>query len=530
MKTSKRNSERGVALLMVLMIVILLTAIGAALIFMSNVESTVNLNYRAEQQAYYAARAGVEEVRDRMKLGPPFLQPPAVPDAVYNNLPTVVPGGGPGGVLYVINQGTDPTAIQPWNPASAYVDDEICHDYSFGGMPPPPAVGTRCAPPPGGGWYSTTTSTSPFSGTSGAMAYKWVRLTWKENSSVQNHAVDAGPATTPVCYDGTNEFLLAGAATCPLMNPASPPEPVYMLTALAVTNNGARRMVQSEVAKVLFPPTPAALTFAGVPANYQNVPNSNNFVVSGIQPPNTAVPPQPPNSNCTPGDKPGIGAFDAAQTAAVTLAITTQAGNRMGNYTGTPAISNIGPNPGSNTLGPWGNITTLNQIVQNIALQANQTIPAGNVGALQGGSGSSTVLSTSTSALPLGNMGSASNPIITVIKGNVAFSGNTSGGGILLVTGDLTFSGTTTFDGIILVVGTGKVTFGGGGGGSINGSLLVANTLIPAVPPAPAGTPGTSTVDWSGGGGNGITFNSCDTDSLNNKAYYHTIAWREVAY
>src|SRR5437660_762827 len=389
MKTSKRNSERGVALLMVLMIVILLTAIGAALIFMSNVESTVNLNYRAEQQAYYAARAGVEEVRDRMKLGPPFLQPPAVPDAVYNNLPTVVPGGGPGGVLYVINQGTDPTAIQPWNPASAYVDDEICHDYSFGGMPPPPAVGTRCAPPPGGGWYSTTTSTSPFSGTSGAMAYKWVRLTWKENSSVQNHAVDAGPATTPVCYDGTNEFLLAGAATCPLMNPASPPEPVYMLTALAVTNNGARRMVQSEVAKVLFPPTPAALTFAGVPANYQNVPNSNNFVVSGIQPPNTAVPPQPPNSNCTPGDKPGIGAFDAAQTAAVTLAITTQAGNRMGNYTGTPAISNIGPNPGSNTLGPWGNITTLNQIVQNIALQANQTIPAGNVGALQGGSGSS---------------------------------------------------------------------------------------------------------------------------------------------
>src|SRR5438876_680674 len=86
MKTNKRNSEQGVALLMVLMIVILLTAIGAALIFMSNVESTVNLNYRAEQQAYYAARAGVEEVRDRMKLGPPFQ---AGADPVYANVPTV---------------------------------------------------------------------------------------------------------------------------------------------------------------------------------------------------------------------------------------------------------------------------------------------------------------------------------------------------------------------------------------------------------------------------------------------------------
>src|SRR5438552_16378671 len=346
MKTSKRNSERGVALLMVLMIVILLTAIGAALIFMSNVESTVNLNYRAEQQAYYAARAGVEEVRDRMKLGPPFQ---AGADPGYANVPAVVPGGGAGGVLYVINQGTDPIAVAPWDPTptNPYMDDEICHDYSFGCMGAPPAVGTRCAPPAGGGWYSTTTSTAPFSGTSGAMAYKWVRLTWKENNSVQNHQVDtAGAATTQVCYDGTTEFLLAGAPDCISMNPASPPEPVYMLTALAVTNNGARRMVQSEVAKVLFPPTPAALTFAGVPANYQNVPNSNGFGVTGNQPANTAVPPQPPNSNCTPGDKPGIGAYDAAQAAAVTGQIVAQTSppNRLGNYTGSPTpISNIGP-------------------------------------------------------------------------------------------------------------------------------------------------------------------------------------------
>src|SRR2546423_4031353 len=209
MRMTNRNSEKGVALLMVLLIVVLLTAIGAGLIFMSNVESTVNVNYRAEQQAYYAARAGVEEVRDPMKLGPPFQ---AAADPVYANVPATVPGAGPSGVLYVINQGTDPTVVQPWAAGTPYVDDEICHDYSFGGMGAPPPVGTRCAPPAGGGWYTTTASTAPFAGTSGAMAYKWVRLTWKENNSVQNHAVDGpGAAATQVCYDGANEFLLAGA-------------------------------------------------------------------------------------------------------------------------------------------------------------------------------------------------------------------------------------------------------------------------------------------------------------------------------
>src|SRR5438552_4231745 len=513
MKTSKRNSERGVALLMVLMIVILLTAIGAALIFMSNVESTVNLNYRAEQQAYYAARAGVEEVRDRMKLGPPFQ---AGADPVYANVPTVVPGAGAGGVLYVINQGTDPIAVAPWDPTptNPYMDDEICHDYSFGGMPPPPAVGTRCAPPAGGGWYSTTTSTAPFSGTSGAMAYKWVRLTWKENNSVQNHQVDtAGAATTQVCYDGTTEFLLAGAPDCLTMNPASPPEPVYMLTALAVTNNGARRMVQSEVAKVLFPPTPAALTFAG-PAAVFGAPNSNPYNVNGND---TAVPACPPTS-----DKPGIGAFDAASQVAITAAIPP---GRTANYTGTPAltpsVSNIGPTgvptPPGNTLGPWGNVTQLNQIVQNISAQANQTI--------QGGTGTNT-LSTSTAGLPLGNMGSATNPLITVINGNVSFTGGTTGGGILLVTGNLTFSGNTAFDGIILVIGSGSLTVSGGGGAQVNGSVLVSNTQTGVV----GTTPGPPTVNWPGGGGNGVYYNSCDVNSLNNKAYYHTIAWREVAY
>src|SRR2546423_9824132 len=159
MRMTNRNSEKGVALLMVLLIVVLLTAIGGALIFMSNVESTVNLNYRAEQQAYYAARAGVEEVRDRMKLGPPFQ---AAADPVYANLPAVTPGAGANGVLYVVNQGTDPTPVQPWVAGTPYLDHHFCHDYpAFGGMANAP-VGTPCATVPGGAWHTNPASPAPF--------------------------------------------------------------------------------------------------------------------------------------------------------------------------------------------------------------------------------------------------------------------------------------------------------------------------------------------------------------------------------
>src|SRR5439155_27347856 len=102
------------------------------------------------------------------------------------------------------------------------------------------------------------------------------------------------------------------------------------------TNNGARRMGQSEVAKVLFPPTPAALTLAGPAATFA-APNSANYQVDGND--NAPPPGCPPTSN-----KPGVGAFDNASQVAITAAIPP---GRTGNYTGFPAlirsVSNIGP-------------------------------------------------------------------------------------------------------------------------------------------------------------------------------------------
>src|SRR2546425_232956 len=55
------RNQRGVALIMALMLLLLLTALAAALVFVANLETSVNANYRREQVLYFAGKAGIEE-------------------------------------------------------------------------------------------------------------------------------------------------------------------------------------------------------------------------------------------------------------------------------------------------------------------------------------------------------------------------------------------------------------------------------------------------------------------------------------
>src|SRR6266852_3505020 len=61
--------ERGVALIIALLVLLLITAVGIGMIIMSNTETNVSSNFRDEQTAYFAAKAGIEEVRDRLRAG-----------------------------------------------------------------------------------------------------------------------------------------------------------------------------------------------------------------------------------------------------------------------------------------------------------------------------------------------------------------------------------------------------------------------------------------------------------------------------
>ena len=215
MMKNHRNRERGIALLFSLMALLILSAIAASMIFMSNTETAINANYRLEQRAYFAALGGMEEVRQRM----------SVPGSLI--LPAILPSTS-GGVLYVLNPAGASDVVQPWNPSNQYFDSELCHE-NFYASPTNPGTGIRCtAVPAGASWYTTATSTEPFYNTKAALDYKWVRVTLKENNTSAPYYVNGSNASstlnTEACLSSTGQETLAatGSTTCQGANAASP--------------------------------------------------------------------------------------------------------------------------------------------------------------------------------------------------------------------------------------------------------------------------------------------------------------------
>lgn len=68
--TARLADERGTALIIALMAMMLLTALGAAVVMVSNTETHIAANYRNSQEALYAADAAVERVVEDLLLIP----------------------------------------------------------------------------------------------------------------------------------------------------------------------------------------------------------------------------------------------------------------------------------------------------------------------------------------------------------------------------------------------------------------------------------------------------------------------------
>ena len=109
--------------------------------------------------------------------------------------------------------------------------------------------------------------------------------------------------------------------------------------------------------------------------------------------------------------------------------------------------------------------------------------------------------------------------------------GNSSGAGLLLVTGTLTQSGNPNFNGVILVIGKGNIQKSGGGSGTFNGGILVANLYDSSGNPLPASAaPGIPTINWAGGGNVTINYDSCWINSLSQRLTLKVIASHEEVY
>lgn len=521
-----RGSERGVALFIALFTLLLITAIAASMIMLTNTDTTISANFRDEQTAFFAAKAGLEEVRDRLRTN-------AVNGATNISLSSQLPGfttpssapplpGQANGVLYVTNP-LNAEADTPWvTNGTAYPDDEICPEVAYMGInvactgnPPRPQPG-------GGGWYVTATSNSLYAANP-VQPWKWVRATVKTNQTSSGTtnaiAVDGNLTdyTQLVCWNGSTELTIPTIyASCPVAGAAQVPaltyQPVYVLTSLAVTPSGSRRMVQMDVAADTIPGIPGAMVLDGPTTVAGWGPgNSNAFHSCGTDQASCSGAAQSPPTNgttCPPaGNEPAIGAYDNSSLVNVTAAFSGPP-DRSGNYTGTPAgVSNVSV---SLTNGGLTTVQGLNALVS--------TVTSGAV--------SPNIYS---SASSLTNPGTPANPVVNVVTGDATLTSFT-GAGILLVEGNLTFSGKPTYSGLILVIGRGNLQFSGGGNGVIDGAVLVANLYNSSNQLITSGAPGSPTIGFSGGGSMTVQYDSCWVAAMNQATPYKSLGIREMAY
>lgn len=504
------KAQQGSSLILVMLILVLLSAACMGLMFATNVDSFVNGNYRSSLQAYYASKAGLEEARDRLRNGATnAIAPPAT-------LPTSAANTG---VIYILNPDNS-GGDTPWAAGSKYFDDALCHDNFTALAYPggPYSANIPCPSVANGNYYTTVASVDPNSGTAAATAYKWVRITMKQGGTTYPWCTDGTGAacnnkTGQVCAVGNGNEVVLPAATptgCQQVNGL----PVYLLTSMAMTPDGARRITQEEIAAVLLPPLPGALTLDG-PAPTVGTPHSGPYTIEGH------------NANSCGQAPPGVSLPAIGATSNTDATNVGSALFRPGNYTGvdgtTPDVSNV-----SNQLGTWSTVggldTIINTLLQIADACTGAMCPIG-VGAPP----------------PAGvpNWGAAGAPKITVYDGDL--SSNCSGTGVLIVTGVLTCSGNYAWDGVILVVGKGNFISSGGGNGHINGGLFIANEYDHTCGVADASCnaqhklpsnsiPGTPTANWSGGGTNDIQYDACKLFYMNNKSGYKVLATREEMY
>jgi len=504
------GTERGVALVIALLVLLLITAVGMGMIMMSNTETNISANFRDEQTAYFAAKAGIEEVRDRLRAG--SANSLLLPTTLGSTLP-----GAPSGILYVINPLGSET-VAPWVlGGNNYPDNQIARELNCTGTAP---IGAWWVP------VSPTASTSYAA--SPILQWKWVRVMEKINKSdtgcIQVTSVDGTMNGNRVCWTGSHEVTTlltsCNAANANYM-------PVYELTAVAVTTGGSRRMMQYEVAQNAFPAIPGAFVFDGSVPSF-NPPNSSAFTVSGAD---TNLHPGNAINGVTcpvPVNQPALGSFDNPATSTLTTAVSGPP-NRSGQYSSAipyatvPAIANVYSTMSTDSI----NLTT----VDGLTTFANMITTAAGPNIYPNGT------------VPA-NMGTSSSPVVNVVNGDVSISG--SGAGVLLVTGKLTMNGDFSWNGLILAIGEGAILKSGGGSATLNGSMFAANLYsdIPNPATGPGAYPGYSTriplgannppgipwFGWSGGGSATVQYDSCWTQTVNQSLPYHIVTQRELSY
>jgi hypothetical protein len=499
-RNRERNKESGIAMIIALLALLLLAILGMGFMFMANTENSVNGNYKDSEKAYYASRAGLENVRALMIQGSNLYT-----QAGKLTMPAI--GAGGTGMIYVYNSsGADtidptsgPTSQNTTIAFNPMLDDELCHEQ-FGGLGLIAAqAGTPCGGPTqvingtAGVWPTyfqlpspaLGTNDIPSTGLSPALPFKWVRITNKQNlMGLSGQLVTTGlPAGNQVCWDGTKE-LAPVQGTCAAYNAANTTQinPVWVLTSLALTTAGSRRMTQMEVAYT--PPmytqgtitTQAPVTLQGS-YSLQSYDNCSCSCTTDSKSGVTTCTPRAGATQCnnsahviyTAGTVNVNGGSGTVISNWGTSATVASLQNQAWPYDINKLISEFSPAAqNAATTSPWNwncsgtpNFTSTPAVYANCGTQTSQgfgTFPPNLI--TSGGADNS-----------------GSKPAFVYVPGSVKLTADANGAGVMIVDGDLQINGGFNFYGLLLV--RGKVSFTGGGSQAVNlyGSILAGEDV-----------------------------------------------------
>jgi len=486
-KCGKKRSQRGVALVLAIFTLMLISVIGTTLILTAGTASAIKANYKSSMQAFYDAKAGLEEGRSRLWPRSPNALNTCVFPSANNPMPM-------NQVCYIVNPDqTSGETVDPTNSSNIYADTEYAQEQLSSSPNVPQPVN----------------SDSPV-GSIGGPAYKWVRVTPTTEQSSKIH-VSGGTgfdSTDPLYYgvcpgcdpqSGLRQFVWTGVGT------PSNASQVLTVTALARTPSGGfsgTRLLRYTVAQNpnplgqalangSAPPTLSQIFQAALTLDGNGVTYSGNVAINGQ-------------------DSSG-----PSGTGVQAIAYTNGGDTRPSCGSSCQSATNP-PAPVVGTVTLPGQMQTppgLDQLVNAITQDASAVI-TGPV---------------DQTSLPSGM--SATNPMIVVVNGDFHLthaSGSSAftGYGLLLVTGTLYYDPDDSWNGVILVIGKG--VFNGsqnGRGGQINGVVFVANTkdssgnLLATLGPA----------SYNGtGGGNGIRYSSSLMNSVQSMMPYQVLSFREI--
>jgi hypothetical protein len=505
-RKTRRRSQDGIALLIAIFVLLLISVVAIALLVSSGTETALGANYRTSSTVYYAAIAGLEEARGRLlPKNPNYFGTSVISPSTTFPL---------GQTLYVINRLSGDN-IAPWDSSNTYYDNE--YQTEFG-------VQASSA-----SWQSVYSvwdySNSP---TIPGPIYKWVRINAATEQSLfllVNANGSSYDNSTPIYYD---PFHLHSGNPWPSLVVGSTPTAVQALevTAMAELPGGSKKILQYLVAPIsldLSPIAPsqhftAAITLDGNNVVYQG-PTSSNFKIVGddVTTGRTCSAPTLPSV-------PAIGYTNSSDSSQANITGGTSA--HPGNYVGDQPPLAPSPAPSMSPVSlpsSYQSPTSLDSFAQKIIANADVIIP----------SGPPPLPPYTAHGSDLPSAMAPANPLIVVVQGNLDLTGwHNAGYGILLVTGNLNYDPDASWNGIVLVIGQGTVTGSRTGAGQFNGALFAAQTRDPSTWSLLTGPNlGPASVDFSlspAMGGNGIRFDSCAISAALTPLTYKVLSFHEI--